>query len=764
MIEVYVLLTLGTLGYLLNKSSNQVKKTSNKIVNVGEMPSMKNIYESTHSKKVDSITRAKAAKKYDESSVSRKTGVISDNYTFMKDDDKAKQEDDMIVSLSGGYIRRDDFKHNNMVPFYGGSVRQNMNDKSNRTLLENFTGIKDIQKNKCETKSFYDLTKDVTNVNGMKNNDDFFQDRIVAPTIRNNEFPIPSIRVGPGVGIGYTSEPTGGFQQYDVQQYAQDKCVDQLRTQKNPNKNALGVVDKSKETFKGRTVDGLKTGLRGEVGVFAKNKVETFYEQTPDMLFRTTGANLKPSKTGKFNVKETNRLTTSKQHIGTAYGSSRLARTADPNVRRSARQQFKGPELGSAAMGRFGVGNKHDHGKSKILVYNNERDVTSSRVYQGNLTSLVKAIIAPLEDMIKVTKKQHVVDNPRHFGNLGIQIPSKPTVYDPNDTAKTTVKETTIHDAIIGNLKGHEKNTVYDPTDTARTTVKETNIHDAILGNLKGYEKITVYDPNDIARTTIKETLIHDEIGTGTLTGPKQIYIYDPDEVAKKTIRETLERTDYEMNMAANVYKGKVYDPDDVPRKTTKETIVDLEREYGNINTMEGGGGYETNEFDAKDTQKQFLSDYDYYGVVARDKGEGYITNEHDAKDTQKQFLSDMEYFGIADAGTDKKQKSYDDMYNANITENKEVTLFGREPTQTGTKVFNDSLNMATPRKQECDQRSTRSDNNKNKIYNTIPSFTEETITKTRNNYDFEMNNRLDISLLDAFKENPYTQPLNSVA
>ena len=88
----------------------------------------------------------------------------------------------------------------------------------------------------------------------------------------------------------------------------------------------------------------------------------------------------------------------------------------------------------------------------KILVYNNERDITSTRVYQGNLTSLIKSIAAPVIDMIKITKKEEFIDNPRHFGNMGIQIPSKQTIYDPNDIAKTTIKESFARaDEVLGN-------------------------------------------------------------------------------------------------------------------------------------------------------------------------------------------------------------------------------------------------------------------------------------------------------------------------
>jgi hypothetical protein len=820
MIEVYVLLTLAAVGYLLNKTNNDVKKTNTNIIHQNEMPSMKNIYESTHYNDTDMILKQKADRKFQASLNPGKTNVISYNHGLIMDNLKEDQEEEKILSLSGEYINKENFTHKNMVPFYGGSIKQNMDDKANRNLLETFTGVNDLQKNKCETASFYDLTKDMGNINGSQDASDFYKDRMVAPTLRAHEFPIPQIQVGPGIGQGYTSTPSGGYQQFEAQDYAKSKCVDQLRTKLNPNKNAIGMVDVSKETYAGRTVDGLKTGLRGKMGKMNKNRVDTSYEQTEGMWLKTTGANLKPTKHGEWNVKETNRMTTTRQQLGTAFASSQLARTGDPKVKRTSRQQLKGNYLGVGSMDKYGVGNKYDYGKSQILVYNNERDVTSTKVYQGNVTSLIKAIIAPLEDMIKVTKKQHTVDNPRHFGNMKIQIPSKQTVYDPNDVAKatikettiheyilgnlkgnekltiydpndvarattkettvheyllgnlkgnekltihdpndvarTTIKETTVHDYILGNLKGNEKITIYDPNDVARTTTKETTIHEYLLGNLKGSEKQTIYDPNDVARTTIKETLIHDEIGTGTITGAKQLYVYDPEDVAKKTIRETVERDDYELNMSSRVYKGKIYDPEDIARRTTKETTVDLEREFGNIDRWARGGAYESTEYDAKDTQKQFLSDYDYYGGAMRDGGEGYVTNEYDAKDTQKQFLSDYEYYGGAAGVEDKKQMSYDDMFNATITERKEVLLFDREPTQSGNKVFNDCMNVAVPRKNECDIRTERENLNHTHITNEIPTSSDYTVTKMRKNTIYEADDRFDVSLLDAFKDNPY--------
>ena len=63
------------------------------------------------------------------------------------------------------------------------------------------------------------------------------------------------------------------------------------------------------------------------------------------------------------------------------------------------------------------------------------------------------------------------------------------------------------------NMKGlyllHKKHTVYDPNDIARTTIKEQNIDNDYMGQLTGEKRNTIHDPNDIARTTIKEQNIN---------------------------------------------------------------------------------------------------------------------------------------------------------------------------------------------------------------------------------------------------------------
>lgn len=739
MIELYILASLAAIGYAVNLSQKRPLVTPTQKVPKNAIPSMNTVYDSTYYKKSQDIHHRRAQAMYEKSQDPVKTRVISKNFAHEKDDHMKGK----VKLLTGEYVNEREFTHKNMQPFFGGAVKQNMDPGINEKTLENYTGAVTDFKKKCEVNSFYDNTKNMGYVNGAPNTNDYVRERMLNSKVQNNTLPFDQVRVGPGLGQGSDPSPTGGFQQFDMQDFVRPKTVDELRVATNP-----------KQTFEGRTVDGMKGKTHAEIEHFDKNRPDTFYEQSPDQYLRTTGAYIKPREQPAQEVKDTNRQDTTTEYVGVAVGSK--ARTSEPNVRAPLRNQLGEFGITNPALDKYGKGSQDDYGRAQMLVYANERDVTTTRVVQGNLTSLVKAIIAPIEDLLMPTKKDDFIDNPRHFGNMNPQVPEKPVAHDPNDVARTTIKETNIHEAVLANLKGHTKLTVHDPNDVARTTTKETNIHDSVKTNLKGHSKLTVYDPNDIARTTIKETLIHDDTGTGTITGPKQIYIYDPDEIAKTTIRETLDRMDYELNIHGP-RKARVYDPDDTLRTTMKETIEDNERD-GNIDRVEGMGDYKTTEYRAPNTHKQFTSDFEHYGGAARNKDQGYQTNEYSAKNTSKQFMSDNDYYGVAEASSDKKQMSMEDMYNAHISNTQESILYGREPTLSGTKAYitKECVNLSH-RKQEC--QTQRALQNKEKVMNIldIPP-TDDGITRMKKMY--KADDRLDPSLLKAYLENPYTKPL----
>lgn len=652
MIEVYVLATLVAMGYLLNKTSKPVDVRS-KHINTHELPSQDTIYNSTFSQQVDKYEKQKASRAFIKAQNPVSNNVIAKNYIDIRDANNEKKQ--KFKSLTGEYIDAEHFIHNNMVPFFGGNVKQNMSENSTKSILGMHTGLDETYRNKQEVKCFGDKVTDYSYVNGIDNKTDFYKERFVESKVQNNVVPIPQIRVGPGVGQGYDDKPIGGFQQLDMQELIKPyfKGVDELR-----------VATKPKLTFEGRTVEGQKGRNRADVPNLAKNRVDTFYEQTPDMLFKTTGAFTKPTEIPEFNVKTTNRNETSTETIGGAKVTV-PRRKVEPDVKPTARQQMSDFGLRNFVTQVFGNGEKDDYGKSSIYVFDNERDLTCTRVYQGNVTSMVKSIVAPLMDIMRINKKEHDIDNPRHFGNMHVQAPQKPTMYDPND----------------------------------------------------------------IARTTIKETLLYDEMGMGAVTGPKRLAVYDPEEVAKKTVRETLERLDYELNLHGGVYKGQVYDPDEKAKTTLKEMMIDNPHD-GNIDRLEGLGTY-VNDYMAKNTQKQFTSDYDYYGVA----GPNYK----------------------------KKDMSREDKANAVISGRKEAIIYGREPTKTSVKVATtgEMINVNV-KKLESDVVMEREFLNVDRKGNVvIPTTNNINLTKDRKDVKTP-DNRLDPDLLKAFVDNPYTHSLHS--
>ena len=604
-----------------------------------------------------------------------------------------------------------EFTHNNMVPFFSGSIKQNTDVLANNTRLHAHTGVieQDIHIEHNEENRFNDLTK--TKFSPLDTGYQEEYSRIVQPKLMNNVLPTEQIRVGQGNRSTDPTKPSGGFHhdafRDEIQLY---NTIDELR-----------VSNKPQVTFEGRTVDGIKEKKQGKIGKLDKNRVDTYYEKDENSLFKTTGAYTKPVHRPIIDLKETTRKCTSTEYQGIPFQNSGDKQTA--TVREPFRQPLNSYGQRNAKTN-VKQNNNDDYGKKNILVYNNERDVTTTKTYEGNLTSYVKSMISPLTDSLKRTNKEHFIKNAREFGSMQTTHPKKQTVHDPNDVAKTTLKETTIHDTRSGNFRGNEKATVYDPNDVARTTIKETLIHDSHTGNIRPFKK-------------------------------KHI-VYDPKEIAKRTVRETLRNEDTTMNLKGRHFKQTVYDPNDVARTTIKETTIDNDG-IGNVSGISRGDGHLTNQHEAKITNKQITSDNEYLGNVNQANEDGYKNAQFNAKVTNKQITSDNDYYG--GIGGMDEMKSYDDIYNAIINNTKENTLMNPEPTQTGAKQTISGENIVLTQVKDPDNINFKF---VSKVYQDPPSKTNISVTQDKEHYI--ENNRLDPIILESTKSNPYSQSiLNAV-
>jgi hypothetical protein len=239
MLEVYVLLALAAVGYIVNKNSGDSQGRSNiDKVPKSEIPSMENTYESKFADQSLQKTRKRAARMYELSEDPKKNRVISMNYTLTKEDDETNKRK-KIKTLSGEYIDENEFVHDNMTPFFGGRIKQSMEPYANENILMNHSGTNNLYQQKKEAKAFFDLCQNVGNVNGLENRNDYYSERINVPRIRNNVQPIPSIHVGPGINQGYSAEPVGGFQQFDIRDSVR-QMKDLIEKIKNEKSNKQG--------------------------------------------------------------------------------------------------------------------------------------------------------------------------------------------------------------------------------------------------------------------------------------------------------------------------------------------------------------------------------------------------------------------------------------------------------------------------------------------------------------------------------------------
>ena len=565
-------------------------------------------------------------------------------------------------SLTGENVPIESFTHNNMTPFFGGRLKQNMDFDVNDAKLENFTGVSKNTCNKDSERCFADVH------NNVKNDTDTSYisqiDRIEKPKAKKNVLPIEAVKVGPGFNPKnkYASEPSGGYQQMDLVYGANMyKAVDDLRVKNNPKVSYEGVI-----------IEGQKEIQRAESSDITKNRVETFYEKGEDDLFKTTGAYIKNSMKPCVDVKKTSRQDSTVEYKGPVHNSRGTtynnAYDSTGPIRRKTHRENGLRNINVS----IGNKSKDDYGRKNILVYENGRDVTSVKTREGNIGAVIKSLITPIQDLLKPTQKEYMTNNKRSFtGN--VNGPNKLTIYDPNGVTRTTVKETTIHDTTSGNIRVNSTSIVYDPSEVAKTTLKEALTNYTNEANLKGANKPTVYDPEIKSRTTTRE-ITENAKRDGNISVVQQNDGYRNSEYNAKAIN--------------------------------KELLSDID--YYGMPEKENGDAYQSTEYNAKDTIKHELSDKEYTGNSKKEVVEPisyesiYNATIHDMKEdllkdrvptnSSTKISNGMDSVTFTKNKLDCDDKSYRDTLNfeklTTIPPGKEILNFD----QTNKEIESDRL------------------------------------------------------------------------
>ncbi len=400
-----------------------------------------------------------------------------------------------IASISGEMVGEKKFVHNNMMPFFGGKVKQNVEEFANSHRLEEQTGNSILSsQRKKEVEHLFAPQANLTNPYGMSNLSGYMAERYVVSNIRNNEVPVEQIRVGPGINQGYTAEPSGGFQQARTRDFVMPKTVDELRVKTNP-----------RIEYEGRVLAGQKGNERGQFGVMSKNRPETAFEHGPSRFFGGMSECTKPRAPENYVLPETHRQTTElTNHYGVAGPTSVHKEVVRPNFEETHRQPLHTETQYSRNIDAEGRWRENDYGRSSMHASDTNYSQQCNAAPAMNLSGPQAPTQQTQHPELRYTQKMDSINNPNQNGY--IRGPNAPTV-GTVDEMKTTLKETMVENEHSGYLKGENKPIVYDPNDVPKTTMKETTVEYEYVtppqaGERGGYEISTMHAPNTMRQFT----------------------------------------------------------------------------------------------------------------------------------------------------------------------------------------------------------------------------------------------------------------------
>ena len=426
---------------------------------------------------------------------------------------KIASDSNQYQSLSGKQVDADYFKHGNMMPFFGSKIPSVGDSKSNEAVLDNYLGTGSLQISKSEQSPLFNPNDKLQYAHGAPNMNDFYQSRVNPSMHMNGVKPFQEVQVGPGLGLpADQTVGTGGYNSGTLQRESWlPKTVDDLRTANKRKATDTMLLDHEGPAKSRITNVGI-------LGVFNKNRPETAFEWGPDRYFTTTGVGKGQTSQSIQIDKFGNRADTTVEYEGVAQSVNALPITPGENLP-SHRVELGQGQLGAAnAIGR-GFASEGDYGVKSNQTYMNNRSYGSNGgasanggtddSYFGAVKSGLGAVVAPILEIMRPSRKQNVVGNMRVYGDAKTAV-SQTYLYDPNDAPAHTMRETTEESVNHLNVNRGQVNngylsTPYQAVSQERDTTTRSHTGGAGYQNsaLRPYDAELSYEPSNIKASTI---------------------------------------------------------------------------------------------------------------------------------------------------------------------------------------------------------------------------------------------------------------------
>ena len=426
-------------------------------------------------------------------------------------DSVAKNPNASYYSLTGDKVDQDYFRHNNMVPFFGGNIRsRNVDANANESVLDNYIGSGSQTIVKKEQAPLFAPGENYQWANGAPNTTDFMRSRVNPSSRMANVKPFEEQRVAPGLGLGFTSEGSGGFNSGMMNRNAwNEKTVDELRVATNPKSSGHLLLG-----HEGPAMNYITR--RGELGVMEKNRPDGSFEVGQDRYLTTTGLEKAPTLRSVPIERFVNRPETTAEYAGIAgYGKSNLY--VDGEHMPTHRIELGSvPFTPAGASGKYGA-TESDYGMKSKVAYPNNRSSNTQNSYYGAIGGAFGAAVAPLLDALRPSRKENTIGTLRPYQNAKSNVSSS-YVYDPNDKPLPTIRETTESSKFHLNVNANQRGGAYQvaeqqPIHNARETTGNyfyagNSSAGARSQDMRSYEAEYNQRNNDIKSSTIDGRLV----------------------------------------------------------------------------------------------------------------------------------------------------------------------------------------------------------------------------------------------------------------
>ena len=353
--------------------------------------------------------------------------------------------------LSGQQTTAQQFKHNNMQPYFGAKIRGPSVDINNtESIMDSKQGAGSQNISKAEIAPLFRPDENSHHPNGTPNNSDFFQSRMNESMKMSNVTLWEPQRVGPGLNLGYGSQNSdglniggieggGGFNSGMMARESwMPKSVDDLRAENKP-----------RTTFdlnghQGPAIHPIKMqGPNTKIGVVEKHLPEKSFESGPNRWFTTTGVEQAPPIRSTQVIPMENRIDTTREYYGSGSNTQNGQATyTNPDYEESKRQNLSALPLTNANATGTNYASPSDYGSQSYNILHNNRTTQPQSQEFGGVYGMAKAAITPILDIFRPTRKENVIGNLRETGNVNGLTPQG-HLYNSNDKTKITNREMT---------------------------------------------------------------------------------------------------------------------------------------------------------------------------------------------------------------------------------------------------------------------------------------------------------------------------------